>query len=117
MLWNSSTIYDTDGKSPVATIAQGRDITGERLLEEGKRAATLQIQENIAKLAILNDGIRNPLTIIAMIAEMSDNTEVVRGIEQQIQRIDDMVTSLDREWVNSEKILLYLRKNKGISGD
>ena len=27
VLWNSATIYASDGKDPVATIAQGQDIT------------------------------------------------------------------------------------------
>ena len=62
VLWNSATIYDSDGKNPVATIAQGRDVTAERFLEREKERAAVQIQENIAQLAILNDGIRNPLT-------------------------------------------------------
>ena len=34
LLWNSATIYSSDGKSPVATIAQGQDIT-ERKQAEG----------------------------------------------------------------------------------
>ena len=116
IVWNSSTIYDTDGR-PVATIAQGRDITQEILLEEEKEKLTTQIQENIAKLAILNDGIRNPLTIITALTDMSGTmnpADIDSQIREQISRIDDMVQSLDQEWINSVKILEYLRKHHHI---
>jgi PAS domain S-box-containing protein len=34
VLWNSATIYTPDGKTPVATIAQGQDITERKRMEE-----------------------------------------------------------------------------------
>jgi PAS domain S-box-containing protein len=34
VLWNSATIYATDGITPMATIAQGHDITGRKRAEE-----------------------------------------------------------------------------------
>lgn len=113
--WNSSTIYGQDGSTPLVTIAQGRDVTIERVLERQKERAAVQIQENIAKLAILNDGIRNPLTIITAYADMADNREVSSRIFEAVTRIDEMVTSLDKEWVHSEKILEYLTRRKEIS--
>jgi PAS domain S-box-containing protein len=103
VLWNSATIYDPDGMTP-CNIAQGRDITAERQLEREKDEAAAQIQENIAKLAILNDGIRNPLTIIATFTEMAADTQIADLILAEISRIDEMVNSLDREWIKSEKI-------------
>jgi len=111
VLWNSATIYDPDGMTPRATIAQGRDITAERQLEREKDEAAAQIQENIAKLAILNDGIRNPLTIIATFTEMAADTQTADLILAEISRIDEMVNSLDREWIKSEKILNFLKKH------
>ncbi|WP_324475158.1 PAS domain S-box protein, partial [Methanospirillum sp.] len=111
VLWNSATIYDQDGKTPLATIAQGRDITAERQLEREKDEAAAQIQENIAKLAILNDGIRNPLSIIATYIEMTSDKQVADIILGEIRRIDEMVTSLDQEWIKSEKILNFLKKH------
>ena len=111
VIWNSSTIYGADGSTPVATIAQGRDVTNELLLESEKGTAVLQIQENIAKLAILNDGIRNPLTIILLYADQTGNPEIIDNILSQIKQIDEMVSNLDSEWVRSVKILEYLRKH------
>lgn len=111
VVWNSSTIYDSEGNIPVATIAQGRDITTERFLEKEKDEAAAQIQENIAKLAVLNDSIRNPLSVITTYADMADNPRLTDIIYEEISRIDEMVSNLDREWVASEKILEYLRKH------
>jgi PAS domain S-box-containing protein len=39
VLWNSATIYTPDGKTPVATIAQGQDITERKHAEEALRAS------------------------------------------------------------------------------
>lgn len=117
VIWNSATIYAADGKSPIATIAQGRDITGEKLLEKEKQQAMNKIQENIAKLAILNDGIRNPLTIISTYADMADDDDIAKNIHAEVMRIDAMVNTLDKEWVSSEKILNYLRKQDKITPD
>ncbi|HWQ63653.1 MAG TPA: PAS domain S-box protein, partial [Methanospirillum sp.] len=114
VLWNSSTIYDPESSKPVATIAQGRDVTQERLLEMEKDATTAQIQENIAKLAILNDGIRNPLSIITVIVDMANDSRLSETILAEVSRIDEMVSSLDREWAHSEKILDYLKKHTQI---
>ncbi len=117
VLWNSATIYDSDGKNPVATIAQGRDVTAERFLEREKERAAVQIQENIAQLAILNDGIRNPLTLISIYADMSEDVRITAQIQNEVKRIDEMVTNLDREWVHSGKILDYLRNHDMVAFD
>ena len=117
ILWNSSTLYASDGKTPVATIAQGRDITGEKILEHEKAKAMEKIQENIAKLAILNDGIRNPLTIIATYADMAEDLQISEHILNEVLRIDAMVSTLDKEWLHSEKILNYLRKQNTVTSN
>ena len=111
VLWNISNIYGSDGDTPVATIAQGRDITMERRLQLENKEAIDKINENIAKLAILNDGIRNPLSIIEIYCEMIGDTNTKNNIHKEIQRIDEMVSNLDRQWISSEKILNYLKKH------
>ena len=75
----------------------------------GKSEATAQIQENIAKLAILNDE-SEILTIIATFRNGWD-TQTADLILAEISRIDEMVNSLDREWIKSEKILNFLKKH------
>ncbi|HWQ67817.1 MAG TPA: PAS domain S-box protein [Methanospirillum sp.] len=111
LLWNSATLYTLDGLTPVATIAQGHDITEERRLEQDKDAALVQIQQNLAYLAILNDEIRNPLTIIVTYADMLDDPQIVDQITIQAGRIDELVNQLDRRWVQSEKVLNAIRKH------
>ncbi|OQB37890.1 MAG: His Kinase A (phospho-acceptor) domain protein [Euryarchaeota archaeon ADurb.Bin165] len=64
----------------------------------------------MAQLAILNDEMRNPLTIIMGHVEMNMDEEQTQFIFEQIQRIDDIVTNLDIRWMKSEKVLNAMRK-------
>jgi PAS domain S-box-containing protein len=111
VLWNSATLYDSDGITPVATIAQGQDITEQLRVEQQRDIAELQIQQNLAQLAILNDGIRNPLMAISGYAELYENPEITMKILKQVELIDEMVARVDRRWAESEKILNFLRKH------
>ncbi|HWQ67848.1 MAG TPA: PAS domain S-box protein [Methanospirillum sp.] len=114
VLWNSATLYTPDGVNPVATIAQGQDITDLKRLEKEKDASVAQIQKNLAQLATLNDEIRNPLSVIAMYADMIESSKISDTIINQIHRIDLMINQIDRRWNESEKILTYLRKHHQI---
>lgn len=111
VLWSSATLYTSDGSGPVATIAQGRDITEELRLEKEKAAALVQIQKNLAQLAILNDEIRNPLAIIMAYADLSGNAQITKPIIDQIKNIDEIVNHLDQRWIQSEKVLNAIRKH------
>ena len=105
VIWNSSNIVDVEGNL-TATIAQGADIT------ERKRLIS-QIEKNLAELAILNDGIRNPLSVISVVADLylPDHSEMVL---KEVDRIDNMITQLDRRWIESEKILNFLQRHYGM---
>ena len=74
-------------------------------------AVLVQIQKNLAQLAILNDEIRNPLTIIMAYAELPGNPRAVDQIYEQIRRIDEIVNHLDQRWIESEKVLTAIRKH------
>jgi PAS domain S-box-containing protein len=50
VLWNSATIYTPDGKAPVATVAQGQDIT-ERKRAEAELADRLRFETLLAELS------------------------------------------------------------------
>lgn len=115
VIWNASMVTGTKGEL-IAVIAQGRDITREKSLEKEKKVAIKQIQRNFAELAILNDGIRNPLTIMAMVVEMKC-PEIYTDIETQIQHIDQIVNQLDERWMESESVLNYLQKHHDIHMD
>lgn len=105
VIWNSSNIVDVEGNL-TATIAQGTDIT------ERKKLIS-QIEKNLAELAILNDGIRNPLSVISVVADLylPDHSEMIL---KEVDRIDDMITQLDRRWIESEKILNFLQRHYGM---
>jgi len=111
LVWNSAILYGQEGEGPIATIAQGYDVTEERRLEREKAAAIAQIQENLAYMAILNDEIRNPLTTILSVAETIDDGQAFRMITSQVERIDAWVSLLDKRWVESEKVLNVIRKH------
>ncbi len=107
--WNSANIMDNHG-SLRATIALGVDITREKELEEENATAVFQLKRNLAELAILNDGIRNPLAVILACAEFQDETSYSR-IMHQVWEIDKMIDPLDSRWIESEKILKFLEKH------
>jgi len=111
VLWNSATLFDKDGKNPISTIFQGQDITSSIRLEKQRNATQIQIQENLAKMAILNDGIRNPLMAISGYAELFGNDNITEKILYQVDLIDQMVAQIDKKWAKSEKILNFLRKH------
>lgn len=117
VLWNSSTLYSPDGIDPVATIAQGRDISAKKQLEQERDIFLEQIKQNLAQLAILNDGIRNPLTIITLLADNISDPGIVGKILEATKRIDEMVHQLDVRWVESENVLGFLRKHYKVSVD
>jgi two-component system CheB/CheR fusion protein len=54
ILWNSATIFASDGKTPVATIAQGQDIT--------ERKREMDIKDEF--IGMVSHELRTPLTVI-----------------------------------------------------
>lgn len=93
----------------VRVIGTIMDITNEKTLEIEKAVAIKQIQRNFADLAILNDGIRNPLTVIATLFDLKC-PDLYDEIMQQVKKIDTIVNQLDSRWVESKSVLRYLQK-------
>jgi PAS domain S-box-containing protein len=54
VLWNSATIFDTDGRTPLATIAQGQDITELKKVE--------QLKDEF--IGLVSHELRTPLTVV-----------------------------------------------------
>ncbi len=77
--------------------------------EEEKWIAFEQIERNIEHFAILVDEIRNPLAAISLIAELETHDKVREKILEQVKRIDELVSRLDKGWLESEKVSRYLR--------
>ncbi|NLV27772.1 MAG: PAS domain S-box protein [Methanomicrobiales archaeon] len=107
---NGSVEMDTDGTA-VRLIGVCQDVTEEIRLEREKESALKQIQKNLAYLAILNDEIRNPLSIIVTYSELMNDSGSVDLINDQVERIDQMVNQLDKRWMESEKVLNAIRKH------
>jgi PAS domain S-box-containing protein len=47
LLWNSATLLAADGKTPVATIAQGQDITGRKQAEEALQQLNAELEQRV----------------------------------------------------------------------
>ncbi|MDD1727988.1 MAG: PAS domain S-box protein [Methanospirillum sp.] len=91
-----------------------QDVTNRMRMERERAQLLRQIQCNIAELAILNDGIRNPLAVIEVMLE-THREDAHHEILSQIARIDAMVSQLDKRWIDSETIFTYLQKHYGIT--
>lgn len=87
----------------------GRDITRETELIEEQEISLHQIDKNMAQLAALNDEIRNPLTLIAMSAGMSQGPEQAKILEG-VQMINSLVDRLDQGFTESEKVRKFLKR-------
>jgi hypothetical protein len=72
-----------------------------------EQEALRQIEENLVSLAILNDHIRNPLTVIAVNADLQEG-EVRETILSQVEQIDEIIRKLDQKWLESAKIRDFL---------
>ena len=59
LLWNSATIYDRDGKTPIAAIAQGQDITERKKAEAERLEVQQQLfkSQNMESIVILAGGV------------------------------------------------------------
>ena len=89
------------------------DISEQRFIESQKNDAINQIQRNLAELAVLNDEIRNPLTVISGLAQIQMGDEASE-IMVQVNAIDQMIDQLDSRWFESKKILNYLQRHHGV---
>lgn len=90
-------------------LLSAKDIHERREMEDLKKKAFSQIDQNIEQFSILNDQIRNPLTVLMILAEeMEDENQ--DKIMQQIHRIDEIVDKLDSGLLHSEKVRAFLRR-------
>ena len=95
------------------TIGIALDITHQKNLEEERKRLILQLEQNLIELSLLNDKIRNPLTVISSLVEIHA-PEIEEYITASIKDIDDIIHNLDRRWIESEKTLSFLQKHYGI---
>ncbi len=97
-----------DGRKRVLSVV--RDITERKIMEEVEKKAFSQIERNIDQLAILGDHIRNPLAVIIGFADLMESSTGKKIIEQA-RIIDKIITQLDMQWIESEKVREFVRRH------
>ncbi|MDD1716482.1 MAG: PAS domain S-box protein [Methanolinea sp.] len=100
-------IHDESGRL-VAIEGIARDVTERILATQELRRALLQIDTNLEQMAILNDSIRNPLSVIVGVADLEEPRTKER-ILQAAREIDRIITKLDLGWLESEKVREFLK--------
>jgi|GEM_PF-913928 len=87
-----------------------RDITKQKRIEREMKTAIFQIDKDLKILADLNDQIRNPLSIMSLLADDIETGKKERLLKE-IERINCLVDMLDKGWIVSEKVMEFLRKH------
>ena len=80
VLWNSATLYAADGKTVIATIAQGQDITERKQAEEARAELILELQAALKKVKTLS----GLLPICASCKKIRDDKGYWKQIETYI---------------------------------
>jgi PAS domain S-box-containing protein len=106
--WNDRAFFDESGKV-TEYQSVGRDITDRKEIEQLQKESYQQIEKNLEQFAILNDHIRNPLSVIVLLTEMDAGPHTQQILEKS-KEIDQIITQLDRGWLESEKIHQFLKK-------
>ena len=112
--WYDTVIYpirDETGRIVRAAMI-ARDITDRKQFERVRQEAFSQIEQNMEQFAILGDHVRHPLQVILARAELMEDEETAEKVREQVRRINDYITSLDRGWIESRKIREFLRRNE-----
>jgi len=81
------------------------DVTYYIRIREMERA----LSRNVSEIARLVDGIRDPLTAILLSVEMNDS-KIYESVKAQVDRIKQLLDSLEERWGESERILGDLRE-------
>lgn len=99
----------------IVVMAIFRDITELKEMRKREITAITQIEENLVKLASINDQIRNPLASITILNELQGGAYEAQ-IYSQITTIDSLINEVDKNFVKTDKVRLFLMKHYGLSG-
>ena len=105
VLWNSATLFTADGKTPIATIAQGQDITERKQAEESLRetnvyleSATSKANEMAAQAEAANKA--KSIFLANMSHEIRTPLNAIIGFSQLLNR-DKALSPTQKEYVIS----------------
>lgn len=111
--------WDKDSR-PLRMVGTNSDIAdrkeSEQMLKQAAqelRNAISHIDQNMSTLSTLNDMIRNPLTVLAILSDEIGG-DIQEKTMTQIKAIDQIIKELDKGWIESEKVRNYLRKHHGL---
>jgi PAS domain S-box-containing protein len=91
VLWNSATLYAADGTTPVATIAQGQDITQRVRAEAALRAA---LAEKEVLMREIYHRVKNNLQALIYLMDMQADYISDESIRQMIQELQERARSM-----------------------
>jgi len=91
-------------------LLYGEDITDLADMEQFKKDAYAQIEKNIEQFAILGDHLRNPLTAIIGLSDLLEDRATATKIHTLATEIDEIITRIDRGWIESEKVRSIIKK-------
>ena len=97
------------GKKAVLSVV--RDITERKKTDQKIRTSLVQIESDLEQMALFNDQIRNPLAVIIALLDREPESKTNTRIHEQALMINALITTLDRQYVNSEKVREFLRKH------
>lgn len=97
----------------IMVMALFRDVTELKEMRKREIKAIIQIEDNLVNLAAINDQIRNPLTAISILNEMQDGEFKIK-IQEQVKAIDELINEVDKHFINTDKVRLFLIKHYGI---
>jgi PAS domain S-box-containing protein len=97
------------GKKVVLSVV--RDITERKKTDEQIRNSLVQIENDLVQMALFNDQIRNPLAVIIALLDSEQESKTNTKICEQVYKIDELITTLDRQYMNSEKVREFLKKH------
>jgi PAS domain S-box-containing protein len=102
-LWNSANIYDEDGETVVATIAQGQDITERKQAEEALQHMNLELE---GYAHTVSHDLRGPVSATSMALDMllSDLEEVEMPVEKA-EQLREMIEAGRRSMSNANNII------------
>jgi PAS domain S-box-containing protein len=116
LLWNSATLYGTDGKTVVATIAQGNDITEGRQAQEEQRKLEAQLAQaqKMEAVGTLAGGIAHDFNnILGIIMGHAELAELHLVKDSPAKRyIDEVLKAAYRAKDLVKQILTFSRKGE-----